>query len=431
VAGVTTPAALTHRKRGIDLMKIVKILALLLCFALLGGLMTACNEDVPVSNGEDSKNGEDVEKEDEKPEENTAGGNENVMDFKELSAEQLMTEMGAGWNLGNTLDGGHGRSGRTPTQQETAWGNPVTTPEMIQLLVDTGFKTLRVPVTWQGFIGAGPEYAIDEDFMNRVQEVVDYGIDRGLYVILNMHHEDDWLFPSDENYEAAKAKLTAAWAQIAGRFGGYSERLIFEGMNEPRMKGTDYEWRGGTEEARAVINRWNNAFVETVRAAGGNNALRWLMVTTHAAGSFDANISDFVMPEGDNIIVSIHQYLPHGFALNPRSSNDEFEPDNSSHTRDIDSMFERLYNRFISQGIPVVIGEMGCINKDNLQARVNATRYYAELAASHGIPCLWWDNGIRVRREERRDEEAFAIMDRNEVTWFYPEIAQALVDAFN
>jgi endoglucanase len=407
-------------------MKIAKIILILLVFALLGGL-TACNgekpEDAnPYENG--GENDGNIPPEDNEPP-------IELMDFRELSAEQLLSEMGAGWNLGNTLDGGHGRSGRTPTQQETAWGNPVTTPEMIQLLVDTGFRTLRVPVTWQGFIGEAPDYLIAEEFMNRVQEVVDYGIDLDMYVILNMHHEDGWLFPSYENYEDAKAKLTAAWAQIAERFSGYSEKLLFEGMNEPRMKGTDYEWRGGTEEARDVINRWNFAFVETVRASGGNNALRWLMVTTHAAASFEPQITDLVMPDADNIIVSIHQYLPHNFALNPRSSRDDFDPENESHTRDINSMFERLYNRFISQGIPVVLGEMGSINKGNLEARVAATKYYTELAASHGIPCVWWDNGINERNPDRRDEEAFGIMNRREATWWHPEIAEAMVAAFS
>ncbi|MDR2558943.1 MAG: glycoside hydrolase family 5 protein [Oscillospiraceae bacterium] len=410
-------------------MKIAKVTALLLCFALLGGLMAACGEDTPEVSGEESyENGKDIEDGEEEKTENDADV-DNAMEFRDLTAAQLLSEMGAGWNLGNTLDA-RGQANGTPEQQERAWGNPTTTPEMIQLLVDTGFRTLRVPVTWQVWIGEAPDFIINEAWMDRVQEVVDYGIDSGLYVILNLHHER-WHFPSEDNYETAKAQLIAVWAQIAERFGGYSERLIFEGMNEPRMTGTDYEWRGGTEEAREVINKWNEAFVETVRASGGNNERRWLMVTTHAAASFEPQITDFRMPEGENIAVSIHQYLPHGFALNPRSSNDEFDRDNTAHTRDIDSMFERLYDRFVSQGIPVIIGEMGSINKNNLEARVNATRHYTELAASHGIPCLWWDNGINERNPDRRDEEAFGIMDRRNLEWWHPEIAQAMVDAFN
>jgi endoglucanase len=414
-------------------MKTARIITLLLCFALLGGLMTACIDETAPQDLENPENGleQNGDAEKDNGESEPGDNNREAAEFRELSAEQLLSEMGAGWNLGNTLDGGHGRSGRTPSEQERAWGNPSTTPEMIQLLVDTGFRTLRVPVTWQGFIGEAPDYIIAVEFMDRVQEVVDYGIDRGLFVILNMHHEDDWLFPSEENYEAAKAKLTASWTQIAERFSGYSEKLLFEGMNEPRMKGHDYEWRGGNAEARDVINRWNFAFVDAVRATGGNNDRRWLMVTTHAAASYEPQITDFVMPEGDNIAVSIHQYLPHSFALSPRSSNDEFDVDNIAHTRDINDMFERLYKRFISQGIPVIIGEMGCINKDNLEARVTATRYYAELAASHGIPCVWWDNGIRERRPEQRDEESFGIMNRRELEWWYPEIAEALVAVYN
>jgi endoglucanase len=266
--------------------------------------------------------------------------------------------------------------------------------------------------------------------LDRVREIVDYGMERGLYVIINSHHDDAWQFPSYENYEETKAKLTALWAQIAERFGGYSEKLIFEGMNEPRMKGTGQEWSGGTEEARDVINLWNAAFVSTIRESGGNNGKRWLMVPTIAASGDKPALDGFVMPhdEAGRVIVSIHAYTPYNFALNTRSKDAEFDPADPGHTGSIDNLFTRLDERFLSEGIPVVIGETGCLNKDNnLEARVNWTQYYFGKAAEYGIPCVWWDNGIRLTT----NGESFGLMDRRNAEWWFPEIAEAIVTGFN
>ncbi|MDR2532257.1 MAG: glycoside hydrolase family 5 protein [Oscillospiraceae bacterium] len=394
-------------------MKTAKICALLICFVLLVLIPAACQ-------------GPAEEPPDDSPDDNETDESMRIMEFRELSAQQLLSEMGAGWNLGNTLDARRSQKG-SPQQQETAWGNPVTSPEMIGLLADTGFRTLRIPVTWEVYIGSAPDYSIDEIMLDRVQEIVDYGIDRDLYVILNTHHEN-WQFPSYENYEETKAKLVAVWGQIAERFGGYSEKLIFEAMNEPRMKGTNQEWTGGTEEARDVINKWNQAFVEAIRASGGHNERRWLMVPTIAASGDLPALRGFVMPhdESERTIASIHAYTPYNFALNTRSEEAEFDPENPAHTRDIDALFSRLDEYLLSEGIPVIMGETGCLNKENLDARVAWTNYYASVSASYGVPMIWWDNGINITN----NGESFGIMDRRNVSWWYPEIAEALVSHF-
>jgi endoglucanase len=416
-------------------MRIVKLGVLVLCLALLAGMLAGCQkpdeadppDGTPVS---DSSGADGAPPEPDDDPANLLGLDENVriMDFRELTAAQLMSAMGAGWNAGNALDARRVR-GSTPLQQETAWGNPRTSPAMIQLLVDTGFRTLRIPVTWEAFIGEAPDYIIDEEFMERVQEVVDYGIDRGMYVILNTHHEH-WQHPVESNYETARDKLVAVWEQICARFGGYSELLIFEGMNEPRLRETEFEWRGGTEEARDVINKWNQAFVDTVRNSAGHNPKRWVMIPTHAASGDPPALRDFIVPEDDNIIVSIHAYVPYNFALNVNARterNRTFDPENEANTRDIDSLFRRLNEHFISKGIPVVMGEMGCLNKENPEDRVAWTYYYAGIAAELGIPCVWWDNGARLSLRG----ESFGIMDRRAAEWWYPEIARAMVESFN
>ena len=354
------------------------------------------------------------------PDERSRMIDSKMMDFRELSARELLAGMGAGWNLGNTLDAVRSGSG-TPAQFETAWGNPVTTPEMIQLLADTGFGTLRIPVTWEAHIGPAPEYKIDSAWMDRVQEVVDYGIGSGLYVILNLHHED-WHFPSYQNYGEAEAKLIAVWTQIAARFRGYSEKLIFETMNEPRMKGTSAEWTGGTQEARDVINRWNAAVLAAIRASEGHNALRYVMAPTIAASADLPALLGFELPEDDRVIVSIHAYAPYNFALNTNAPNDNaFRP---TVEREIDALFLRLDRYFLSKGISVVIGECGSVDKDNLDDRVAWASYYAGKAAQHGVPCIWWDNGIKTTP---KGNEGFGIMDRRNRTWWYPEIAEAFL----
>jgi len=342
-----------------------------------------------------------------------------MMCFKDVSAQELIAGMGAGWSLGNTLDATRSGPG-TPIQFETAWGNPATTPEMIKLVADTGFRTLRVPVTWDRHIGPAPGYEIDAAWMDRVQEVVDYGIDSGLYVILNLHHEE-WHFPSYANSKAAEAKLAAVWGQIAGRFGGYSEKLIFETMNEPRTKGTPHEWTGGTEEARDVINGWNDAAVKAIRASGGHNALRYIMVPTIAASADLPALLGFVMPEDDRVIVSVHAYAPYNFALNTNAPDNAFTPGVASQ---IDALFVRLERHFLSKGIPVVLGECGAVEKDNVDARVQWAAYYAGKAAEHGVPCIWWDNGHRTTP---KGNEGFGLMDRKNAAWWYPQIAEAFI----
>jgi len=150
-----------------------------------------------------------------------------IMPFNEdITALELARDMRAGWNLGNTLDALLAPLA-TPivSSQETAWGNPITTREMIELLADTGFSSLRIPVTWERFIGPAPDYFLDTALLDRVQQLVDYGLDAGLYVIINTHHER-WNFPSSDNTEAVIIH-DRLWRQVAGRFSGYDERLIF------------------------------------------------------------------------------------------------------------------------------------------------------------------------------------------------------------
>ncbi|MCL2015987.1 MAG: glycoside hydrolase family 5 protein [Defluviitaleaceae bacterium] len=334
-----------------------------------------------------------------------------------MTAQEFVKSLKNGWNLGNTLDAVP-KADATATEQETAWGNPVTTKEMVQLLKSTGFGIFRVPTTWGKQLTA--DNTIKAEWLNRVQEIVDYGIESGLTVILNLHHEH-WHFPDDKNYNAASIILKKVWQQIAERFAKYDNNLIFEAMNEPRKIGTEVEWSGGDEEGRRVVMLLNQDFVDTVRATGGNNATRMLMVPTYAASADAAALADFVMPKGDNLIASVHAYTPYPFAL----SNENVTAWTTEQEKIIDELFERIDKAFISKNIPVIMGECGARNKgDNTADRTAWAKYYTATAKKYNVPCVWWDNGIFTGSEKT---EIFGLMDRANVKWAYPDVVKAFV----
>jgi len=173
-------------------------------------------------------------------------------------AGQIIADMGVGWNLGNTLDSNGEwlrRGSGAPKNYETAWGNPLTSQELIQTVADAGFKTIRLPVTWDHQIGPAPEYQVKRAWMDRVQAVVDYCMEAGVYCILNVHHDtgtDGWLHASQQDLEEDSAKFTALWTQIAQRFQNYGEKLIFEGFNE--MLDEKNNWGYPGKQAIGVVN---------------------------------------------------------------------------------------------------------------------------------------------------------------------------------
>ncbi len=339
-------------------------------------------------------------------------------EIRDITSTELVKEIMIGWNLGNTMDA---TGGGNTLSAETSWGNPRTTAEMIAAVKEAGFNTIRIPTTWGNHIGEAPDYRIDEAWLNRVQEIVDYGRVNDMYVILNMHHEE-WHFPSYDNLETAKSILTKVWAQIADRFQNYDEHLIFEGMNEPRMKGTNFEWTGGNEESRDVVNQLNAAFVETIRNAGGNNPLRHLMIPCYAASQDPKTWADFIVPEDDKVIVSIHAYTPYNFALN-KNGTSIWSMDNVNDTGEVDSLMNNIYNHFISKGQPVILGEFGAVEKNgNIEARASWAEYYIRKAREKTIPCIWWDNGAFYGSGER-----FGLLNRRMLKWQFPEIVEALM----
>jgi endoglucanase len=351
------------------------------------------------------------------------------MPMKDISASELVSNIYVGWNLGNTLDTAHltwlGDYAST-AQFETAWGNPVTTKANIAALKNAGFNAVRIPVSWSKAIDK--DFIIRADWMERVVEIVNYAIDYDMYVILNTHHDEDiFRFLNSKMVESTK-NFRIIWEQIAAVFRNYSEKLIFEGLNEPRTIGIEQEWTGGTLDERLNLNKYYQLFVDTVRASGGNNAKRMLLINPYAASGNSNAIATLKIPDDtakDKIIVSIHAYSPYNFALNKDAKFSNWDKNNPDDTLPIMEPIDRAYNAFVKRDIPVIFGEFGAMNKDNAQARVQWAEFYVGYAKEKGIPCIWWDNGVVTGSNAER----FGLLDRRTNNFTYPEIVDALIRA--
>lgn len=334
-----------------------------------------------------------------------------------LTAAQIVADMGAGWNMGNSLES---------ENNETGWGNPRITKEMVQAIKNRGFKTIRIPVRWDDNY-TDSNYTINSSYLDRVEEVVNYGLDCGLYVIINVHHND---LQTKANYNSSdqwqvKQELKTIWTQVGNRFKNYGDKLVFEVNNEPR---NDNDW-GGDSTLYDVVNQYNEVGRAAIRATGGNNKTRLVMLPTYCASADEPKVAGWKSLSSDNMIaVSIHAYHPFDFA---------FQGDGHSNWTDDDynqlkQTFDRLRSYFTSKGIPVVIGEMGCTNKYNYDDRVKCTGIYAKMAKEQGIACIIWDNNNDVSEYNNygKDGECFKIFDRNSCSFVYDGIAGALVDVF-
>ncbi|MBR6571701.1 MAG: glycoside hydrolase family 5 protein [Clostridia bacterium] len=346
-------------------------------------------------------------------------------------AMAFLKKMGIGWNLGNTFDAHQDPLTVNEMKMESYWCGVKTTKEMIVTVHEAGFNTLRLPVSWHNHV-SGDDFRISEEWLNRVQEVVDYAVSEGMYVILNTHHDvgSDYYYPNSENAEVSERYIRCIWEQLSERFVGYDEHLIFESMNEPRLKGTEDEWvfnagKATCKDAAECINHLNQVFVDTVRASGGNNATRYLMVPGYAASVDGALNEHFKLPSdiADNrVIVSIHAYTPYSFALE-NVGTDSFKLTDIGQTSEINRFMISLYKTFIANGTPVVIGEFGARAKgDNVQARVDFAAYYAANASARNIPCVWWDNNAH-----KGNGELFGLLNRGQCKWRQPEIVEALM----
>lgn len=357
------------------------------------------------------------------------------MEYSGLAGE-IVNDINVGWNLGNTLDSFgdwiYDYSSGTPDDFETSWGNPVTAKAMIQDVKTAGFNAVRIPVTWSQHIDGENDYSIDEAWMNRVQEVVDYVIDNDMYCILNVHHDvggNSWLKASDSNIAENGEKFQAVWKQIAHHFASYDSKLMFEGFNEILDESNNWGYPGTS--ATNAVNTLNQMFVDTVRATGGNNASHVLIVNTYAAGTSGLSQDDFVVPTDiveNSLIVEMHYYDPGAYCgeISADSNTQSIWTENGGKSG-VDGMLYNVYTHFTSKGIPVILGEFGAANKDNENDRADYAGYLVENAKKYGIKCFWWDMGGKIENDaEFGYYKGMALYDRYNQRWIFPEIVKAI-----
>ncbi|MCC8113663.1 MAG: glycoside hydrolase family 5 protein [Bacteroidales bacterium] len=354
----------------------------------------------------------------------------------EVRAEQFedvyaaVEKMGLGWSLGNHFDSNSGDTenmwieawtDRTPDDYETAWGQAVTTREMIHQFKEAGFQAIRIPVTWYPHVGnveikdlasnnwqpiwdktTWTGYEVDPVWMARIREVVDYVIEEGMYCILNVHHDTGaastaWLVADEDNYAEQRERYESLWTQIAEEFKDYGERLLFEGYNE--MLDSYGSWcyaslatsggynAGVAASVYSAVNKYAQSFVDAVRATGGNNAQRNLIVSTYCAASGEGNwsshltdpLEELVLPidsEPNRIAIEVHAY--------PEVSKAEDLPSV------ISDMISKWQTHLMSKGAPVILGEFGTQTDNMLPLKLEVAREMMEQCRKAGVSAFWW-----------------------------------------
>ena len=333
------------------------------------------------------------------------------------NAREVALSLGVGWNLGNQMDA-HSNG----VACESCWGNPETTQRLFDVLKSKGFSTVRIPVTWMGHIGEAPDYIIEEDWMNRVKEIVEMAEKAGLNAIVNIHHDgadsNYWLnivdaASNNKRNQEIKEEISAVWSQIAEALKEKGNFLMFEAFNEIH----DGKWGWGdnrTDNGRqySILNQWNQVFVDVVRKTGGNNASRWLSVPSYVTNIDLAVDGSLKLPEdpANKVMVAVHFYEPNDFALDAIVSDWGHTGDNSKKGSAIMdenyilAQFAKLTNYWVNKGVPVYIGESGPSNMETERGRA-FRNYYLEFlhraAREAGIAAMYWDNGYEGKGTDK------------------------------
>lgn len=377
-----------------------------------------------------------------------------------LSAMNLAKQMECGWNLGNTLDARDNWSAQSkkfPFNQgvgsEAVWGEEITTKAIIETGIKNGYKTIRIPVTWCNHL-VDTNYTIDSKWMARVKEIVDWSIDAGYYVILNEHHSvhDDMSNPLKhcEGYivrtgdeKESKAFLQAIWKQISETFNNnYDEHLIFETMNEPRNSAHEHCWNPqpkSCKECKAdvqLLNELNQLILDTIRASGGNNANRFVMIPGMGTSISTALADYFELPKDsvkDKLMITVHCY-----PLDSGGTGRGSHHFNSQTKNELITNFKLLNEKFSAKGIPVVLGECGASRKAGsywedgkekkiqnyivtYEDRLNCFSFIASQTGKYSMPMINWDCG---------GTGGMATLDRKSCKVVEPEYNAAVIKAW-
>ncbi|MHC5908543.1 cellulase family glycosylhydrolase [Streptomyces sp. S6] len=312
-------------------------------------------------------------------------------------AMDAVAAMQPSWNLGNTLDA---------IPDETSWGNPKATRELFHAIRAEGYRSVRIPVTWTDHQSATAPYTIDAAFMARVKQVTDWALAEGLYVLLNVHHDSwQWVNKMPADHDGVLARFSSSWTQIAAAFRDEPRTVLFESINEPQFD-------NATAARKAeLLDELNVAFHKIVRASGGGNATRLLMLPTEGCTPSQElmdNLSRTIGKLNDrNLIATVHYYSWYPFSVNVAGGTLY----DAAAQNDLDDAFARMRDTFTSKGVPVYLGEYGLLGWPdyNHPSRVEhgeALKYYEHLsyaARSAKVTTALWD--------------PFAYLDRASLKW--------------
>ena len=342
--------------------------------------------------------------------------------MRNLTSVQLSALMSPGWNFGNSLEAIGG---------ETAWGNPVANQTLFNSVKAAGFKTVRIPVSWTQY--ADSNFNISASWMNHVKDVVNMARNAGLYVMINVHWDGGWQQPTYAQQSAVNSRLTKFWTQIGNAFKGYDDYLLFAGTNEVMV--TDV-YSAPTAENIAVQNSFNQTFVNAVRATGGNNAIRHLIVQGYNT-NIDYTVNTNTVPTdsvANRLMMEVHDYDPFDFTLNSNSkiwqwgaiATDPAATQTWANEAYVDAQFQKLKTRFIDKGVAVILGEYAA----NLRSDYDPSgkyrnywdQYLTKSAFQHGVVPVYWDSGSTANH-------ASGLFNRSTGAQVFPTTISGIVNA--
>nr|WP_319267389.1 cellulase family glycosylhydrolase [uncultured Draconibacterium sp.] len=352
------------------------------------------------------------------------------------NALQIAERIKIGWNIGNTLEAIGG---------ETAWGNPMVTEELIQLVKRSGFNAIRIPCSWDQYMENEATAELKTSWLDRVKQVVQYCVDNEVYVVLNIHWDGGWLENNctPDKQEENNAKQKAFWEQIATHLRDFDEHLIFAGANEPNVE---------NETEMNVLLSYHQTFVDAVRSTGGKNSYRVLVVQGPSTDIEKTNNLMTTLPSDEiegRLMAEIHYYTPYQFCLMTEDAdwgnmfyywgNDYHSSSDAEHNADwgeestLDDLMLQMKTQFVDNGIPVILGEFAAIRRDfltgdnlelHLASRAHFLRYLTKQARANGIIPFYWDAG-------NMGENSSALFNRQNNSVYDQQALDALMEGAN
>ncbi|MGW8765167.1 cellulase family glycosylhydrolase [Streptomyces sp. NPDC055815] len=320
------------------------------------------------------------------------------------SAMDAVAAMQPSWNLGNTLDA---------IPDETSWGNPPASRELLAAVHAQGYRSVRIPVTWTDHQSATAPYTIDATYMARVKQVVDWALAEGLYVVINVHHDSwQWISKMSTDHDGVMARFNSSWTQIASAFRDEPRTLLYESVNEPQFDNAT------AAQKTQFLNELNLSFHTIVRASGGGNADRLLVLPTQFCTPSQPLMDDLSATirtlDDSNLVATVHYYSYYPFAVNI-AGGIRYD---AVAQKDLDDAFARMHDTFVAKGVPVYVGEYGLLgwpdhNHPSRIERGEAFKYYEHLgykARVAGVTTALWDPGT------------WAYLDRATLTWTDPAL---------